>query len=99
MEDVVPVVVPLERGQPGKLLGRIGATYAALPFVTKDVDIDAAGERLHYRTEPPSGLHPLIVISWVRPRRSSDELHQSVAMAKGTVLIRCRGDCTAVTLE
>src|SRR3954447_13842294 len=99
MEDVARIVLPFERSEPGQLVGRIGATYAALPFVTKDVDIDAACERLHHRTEPPSGLHALLILGRVRPRRCSDELHQGVAMAKGTVVVRRRGDCAAVTLE
>jgi len=99
MKDVVRVVLPFERSKPVQLAGWIGATHTQLPFVTKNVDINTAGERLHCGTEPASGLNALGVLGRVCPGRSSDKLDKRVAVTEGAVVVRRCSDCAAVALE
>src|SRR5262245_60792943 len=99
VEDVVGVVAVLQCGQPGQLVGAVGALDAGLPLVGEVVDIDAAGERLHRGAVAPRGRHPRRVLGRVGPVGHGHELHQRVPVAEGGLLVAHVGDRAAVALQ
>jgi hypothetical protein len=99
VEDVVRVVAPLQRGEPGELILRVRPADAALTLIGKHVDVDAACVRLNGGAEPAGCVDVSAVLSRIGSACGGDELDQGVAVAEGAVVVRRRRDRTAVTLQ
>src|SRR5205807_4691105 len=86
-EEVVGIVVALERGQPFVLGGAIGLADAFVALVTEEVDIYPAGVRLQRRGVAASPCDVRLIVAGVRPDRVDVDHVQRIAMTvRGRVL-------------
>jgi hypothetical protein len=82
-EDVVRVVALLQHGQRRQLVRSVGPPHPALPLVAESIHVDAAGEGLDRGPVAAGRRDPALVLRWIRPAGSCDELDLGVAVAEG----------------
>jgi hypothetical protein len=99
MEDVLRVIFVFERGQPRKLIRRIGPTNSFGAFIAQRVDVLPFGEGIESRGRTPCERDSSVVFGRVCPAARGDVFEGGISKGERGLLIRHLGDRTAIRLQ